>query len=254
MRINTMNGDVYIRARAVICALGWMVLTLPATAWADNGTWESKTDMPSPRWGAHASVVDGRIYVIGGLDTTPGSGPSGTVQVYDPTTDRWSMKADMPTARGFFDTAVVNGKIYAIGGSAIMNLHDEALAVVEEYDPGTDKWRRRADMQTGRADLTASVVNGKIDAIGGTRHVGVNSMATVEEYDPTSDTWTRKADMPTSRLHLTSGVIDDKIYVFGGSPEWAEPLAATEIYDPATDSWNRAPICRPSEREYGLLP
>ena len=82
-------------------------------------------------------------------------------------------------------------------------------------------------------------MNGKICAIGGTRHVGVDAVPIVEEYDPATDTWTRKADMPTARLHLTSAVVDGKIYVFGGGPEWPVPLAATEVYDPAIDSWTR---------------
>ncbi len=73
-------------------------------------------------------------------------------------------------------------------------------------------------MPTPRADLVANEVNGKIYAIGGTRHVGIEAFGLVEEYDPSTDSWTRKTDMPTPRLHHTSVVIDGKIYVFGGCP------------------------------------
>ena len=58
--------------------------------------------------------------------------------------DRWTRKADMPTARYGLSSSVVDGKIYAIGGTT--DWQDIALAVVEEYDPATDTWSRKANM------------------------------------------------------------------------------------------------------------
>jgi hypothetical protein len=73
---------------------------------------------------------------------------------------------------------VVNGKIYAIGGWD----GDRTRSIVEEYDPSTDRWTRKADMPTRRAYVSASAVNGKIYVIGGwTRPHGW--LSTVEEYD-----------------------------------------------------------------------
>lgn len=212
---------------------------------AAEGTWTIKTELPAPRTGIHASTVDDKIYVIGGSvgGAAELSGPRravGLVEVYDTTADRWARLADMPTPRGFFGTAVVDGKIYCIGGSPNMHYNDPAISVVEVYDPATDRWARVADMPTPRADLTASAVNGKIYAIGGSRHVGVDALPIVEQYDPATDTWTRMADMLTPRLHLTSAVVDGKIYAVGGAaPEFPVPVAATEAYNPATDSWTR---------------
>ena len=81
---------------------------------AGEGKWTRKSDMPTARSGLCASVVDGKVYAIGG-------GPSTgvvitTVEQYEPTTDTWTSKANMQFARGFLSTSVVNGKIYAIGG------------------------------------------------------------------------------------------------------------------------------------------
>jgi hypothetical protein len=39
----------------------------------------------------------------------------------------------------------VNGKIYAIGGSSGV-----AISTVEEYDPATDKWTKKADTPTAK--------------------------------------------------------------------------------------------------------
>jgi len=32
----------------------------------ETDTWEKKADIPTPRWGLSTSVVDGKIYAIGG--------------------------------------------------------------------------------------------------------------------------------------------------------------------------------------------
>ncbi len=93
-------------------------------------TWTQKADMPTTRTGSSASVVDGKIYVIGGGNRQPLS----AVEMYDPVMDIWTQTTSMPTARWSLATCVVDGKIYAIGGLT------PALAptpVAEMFDPGT---------------------------------------------------------------------------------------------------------------------
>ena len=137
--------------------------------------------MPERKFGLHASVVAGKIHVMGGEGDEAGSVPTGSHHVYDPTTDSWSAAADMPTPRGFFGTATANTRIYAVGGSVNMQEHDPGIATLEIYDSATDRWSRGTDMPTPRADLTVSEVQGKLYAIGGTRHVGIEALGTVEE-------------------------------------------------------------------------
>jgi len=158
----------------------------------------------------------------------------------------WTQKTDMPTPRWNLATAVVDGKIYAIGGrssepGASSEPSAVALSTVEEYDPVTDTWTRKADMPTVRSSLSASVVSGRIYAIGGQSSEGYVSLSTVEEYDPVTDTWTRKADMPTERRNLTSYALNGKVYAIGGAPSahWSG-LSIVEVYDPATDTWTEA--------------
>ncbi|HIE27921.1 TPA: hypothetical protein EYP66_11600 [Candidatus Poribacteria bacterium] len=70
----------------------------PSMSLAAGGTWTKKADMPTARYFLSASVVEGKIYVIGG-----GSGFDefyATVEVYDAATDTWVTRADMPTPRG----------------------------------------------------------------------------------------------------------------------------------------------------------
>jgi hypothetical protein len=97
--------------REVCLILVCSVLIFPH-ARAQSGAWTKKHDLPTPRSGASACVVDGKIYVIGGSGASYGD--MATNELYDPVTDTWETKAPMPTPRGFLSTAVVNGIIFVL--------------------------------------------------------------------------------------------------------------------------------------------
>jgi N-acetylneuraminic acid mutarotase len=204
---------------------------LPSMSFAQEVQWTTKANMPTARCWFSTSVVNGKIYAIGGW-----SGPLSAVEEYDPATNTWTRKAGLPVGRAYLTTCVVDGKIYAIGGSDSAGRRSR----VEQYDPVTDRWTTRADLLIGRNQLASSVVNGKIYAIGGYPSDGT-SPAIVEEYDPASDSWVRKADMPTPRNALSACAVNGRIYAIGGAI-WdpvtgTTTLSAMEEYDPATDTW-----------------
>jgi hypothetical protein len=91
----------------------------------------------------------------------------------------WTTKVAMPTVRHGLASSVVNGKIYAIGGGYYDGSDDVFVGTVEEYDSALDTWTTKTPMPTVRGDLTSSVVNGKIYAIGG--YDGSEHLGTVEE-------------------------------------------------------------------------
>jgi len=143
----------------------------------------------------------------------------------------------MPTARAQFSTAVVNGKIYPIGG--FTGVPFNPIPTVEEYNPATDKWTKKADMPTARILLSTSVVNGKIYAIGGVT-IPLRDWETVKQvdvYHPAKETWTKESDMPTRRGWHSASAVKGKIYVIGGASRhmpdvWpAVPLSTVEAYD-----------------------
>ena len=196
------------------------------------GKWTRKADMPNAITYHSASVVNGKIYVIGGGKDEALS----IVEEYNPATDTWTRKADMPTPRCSLSTSVVNGKIYAIGGGTTGLV---SLSVVEEYNPATDTWTKKADMPTARLGLSTSAVNGKIYAIGGASIPALALFSAVEEYDPATNTWMKKAYMPTPRTMLSTSVVNGKIYAIGGGPNPDVSLSTIEEYDPVTDTWTK---------------
>jgi RNA polymerase sigma factor (sigma-70 family) len=209
-----------------------------------GGTWTQKDGMPTARSYSGAAVVDGKIYVIGGVVTKNPNIPTrhaqttAAVEEYDPTTDTWDRKADMPTERAWLATSAVNGIIYAIGGWIGWD-EGRFFSIVEAYDPAAGKWTRKADMSAPR-ETCAVTVDGKIYAIGGFRWP--QTLSIVEVYDPATDRWTRKTDMPTARELHAACVVDGRIYVSGGTPIHNSLLClpTVEIYAPATDTWAQA--------------
>jgi hypothetical protein len=135
--------------------------------------------MPTARVALSTSVVDGKIYAVGGVYGNGGALLS-MVEEYDPATDTWTTKTRMPTARAIFlSSSVVNGIIYVIGGIR----GETALSTVEAYDPATDTWTEKTSMPEAKGMFATSVVGGKIYAIGGNNAGHGAVMSTVYEYD-----------------------------------------------------------------------
>ena len=93
---------------------------------AATNRWGSAADLPTPRGVLSSSVVDGRIYVMGGsFSDGPASSTEellrtlrilSVVEVYDPKSGRWTRGRDLAAPRGWFSTSTVNGKVYVVGG------------------------------------------------------------------------------------------------------------------------------------------
>ncbi|MEB3330090.1 MAG: kelch repeat-containing protein [Candidatus Sericytochromatia bacterium] len=71
-------------------------------------------EMPTPRAGATAVVVGGRIWVIGGVE--PLGGQTGAVEVYDPAAQRWSLRPPLSVPRAYAAAALIDGRIVVAGG------------------------------------------------------------------------------------------------------------------------------------------
>jgi N-acetylneuraminic acid mutarotase len=224
-------------AKILLCGACALVglLSLSSISLAQE-PWTTKTDMPTARAGFSASVVDGKIYAIGGATIVNLVGPYlSTVEMYDPATDTWTAKAPMSTGRIYHYSAVVNGIIYVFGGDS----GNDTIGTVEAYDPASDSWTNKSNMSSARGAHRAVAVNGKIYVIGGTRSPDWPALKIVEEYDPATDTWTRKADMPIGKWCFAASVVDGIIYVIGGQSAAESWSSTVYAYNPATDTWTQ---------------
>ncbi|MEK7396290.1 MAG: kelch repeat-containing protein [Candidatus Poribacteria bacterium] len=108
-----------------------------------SDTWEKKKPMPTPRVSFGFCVINGKVYVIGGMNQNFSA--TNGVWEYDPNQETWTQKTNMPTIRDAFTANVINGKIYCIGGFnwAFGIL---PLSTYDIYDPTNDKWENTKNM------------------------------------------------------------------------------------------------------------
>ncbi len=200
-----------------------------------QGTWTQGAPMPTARSEIAAAVLDGRIYVAGGLDTE--GNPLAAFEVYDPEDDKWEVAPSMPVALHHLGVAAQEGRVYVSGGYRGTRFRPNVRGAWV-YDPETERWSEIAAMPAPRAAHVMVPLDGKLYVVGG---VGPEPTA-VWAYDPESDSWDETlAPLPTPREHLSAAVTDGKLYVIGGRWSGIGNLDTVEVYDPATDEWMTLP-------------
>jgi len=207
---------------------------------AGDCNWTPKTVMPTARMGLSTSVVNGKIYAIGGAASLTGTYYP-TVEEYDPMTDTWTRKANMPTARVGLAGAVVNDRVYVSGGGP---RNETSLPTLEEYDPATDTWSPKSDMPTPRTFHSACAVDGKMYVLAGSNWVVPDAewdVSALDVYDPATDTWATEGVIPTPRSGAGICVVDGRILLVGGAVGSLHnpPVSTLEEYDPVTGAWTR---------------
>jgi len=110
----SVNGKIY-----VIGGMGdvndmWKTLSTVEMYDPKTDKWEIKKSLPEPRDGFSLSVINDKIFVIGGF-SGPETVPS--VFVYDTKLDNWNTTTDFPNVEnGSSACATIDNNIYIIGG------------------------------------------------------------------------------------------------------------------------------------------
>jgi N-acetylneuraminic acid mutarotase len=135
--------------------------------------WRSVTG-PAGREHLSAAALDGRIFAVGGrlagYDTN-----LGTVEAYDPATDRWTRQPDLPDPRGGTGAAAVGGRIVSIGGESPRGTHESVWAL----RPG-GRWTRLPDLPTPRHGVGVVGLAGSVWAVAGGPEPGLTVSGAVE--------------------------------------------------------------------------
>lgn len=208
----------------------------------DGQRWTVETELPGRGLNAPAAVVlDGRLHLVGGFDTTTNT-PVDRVHVYDPQTRAWSDAPVLPAARGGHAAAVLDGRIHVVGGGNSQS----TLADHDVYDPLTRAWSPRAPLPRAEGSPAAVVHHGKLYVIGG--RSGPRDFGAVDIFDPASDTWTSG---PAIDPRGTAGAVVHcgAIHVLGGeSQARRQTLADVLRLDPAAGWQPLAPM--PTARNF----
>ena len=228
------QGKIYVLGGFVppVSGGGWEPID---NAWEYDpvaDSWKALAPIPTKRGSAVAAEVDGKLYVIGGASTHPGSteaamrfnGPARSVdtnEVYDPATNTWETRQPMPTARNHAYGGAVNGKIYVIGGrlgSGFITVASNT-DMVEEYNPATDSWGAvKAKMPTPRSGGATGIYGGKIYVAGGEVSTPqlVGAFKAVEVYDPAANHWMPFPPMPIPRHGVAGAMVGNRFHLVSG--------------------------------------
>jgi N-acetylneuraminic acid mutarotase len=185
-------------------------------------SWETKTPMPTARYGLQANEIDGKIYLIGGWIESESSSiaeKSAQVEIYDPMTDNWATGSPTPTAVAGYASAVLDGKIYIISGVASGSTRTNLTQI---YDPKTDEWSWGVPIPMSVSSAAAASTTGlnaakAIYVIGGSNDdYPLNGQLANQVYFPETDSWFMAAQMPVDRAGLAVATVNDTIFVMGG--------------------------------------
>jgi len=197
--------------------------------------WSTAHPLPEPLQEFSAAVLDGKIYIAGGIDQ--GNKPTTHAYRYDPTTDTWERIGDLPAARHHMPLAVAHDTLYAVGGLAGNPFQGQST--LWAYRPDLNIWLERARLPVARGASAVAEVDGQLIVVGGIRFVALGGLAVgTAIYDPATNTWRRGANIPVPRDHLTAQAVGGIMYAIGGRPlDPDRNYNIVEAYDLKTNQW-----------------
>ncbi|MGC8896809.1 MAG: Kelch repeat-containing protein [Bacteroidota bacterium] len=193
--------------------------------------WIRRAPMPTPRAGLAVTVLDGKIYAIGGANA---NGILKTVERYDPEHDQWETNLpQLNRPRWGFSAFTFNDAIIVIGGLNSTG----PLPFIEKYESGS-QWRElNLRLFFPRGFYGSAATENSLFIIGGTAQLG--SIAFVEIFNLHENRLidARSFALTYAREKFTCAVVDNRIYAFGGVSSLfgqQQPLESNEERDVVT--------------------
>ena len=177
----------------------------------------------SQKYQSSSVVVNNKIYIIGGQAS---AGLTGSVEVFDLTSQSLTEVSPMPTPRTYPSLAVLNDKIYAISGSK--------TDVLEIYDTKTDTWTTGAPLPVLLSSSGCAVLNNKIYLFGGRSQLKTDKSDTygteIYCYDPIKDEWSQAGNLPQSLLFPSVSEYRNRALIIGGLINSSSPKTSNKTY------------------------
>ncbi|MER5603697.1 carboxypeptidase regulatory-like domain-containing protein [Streptomyces sp. NPDC002265] len=192
-----VNGTLYVAGGFGYDASGTVGWTPTTYAYhPDSDSWSRVADLPQALADAAVAVLDGKLYVIGGVTADGSSSPA--VYRYDPARNTWNRIADYPIAMSAGGCGGIDGGIVCAGGLSEVHGPVTPLAHTYIYHAKRDTWTRAADMPYFQLRASYSSANGRLQVVGGMDSPPSGWAAMTHralQYDPVADVWT---DLPSA--------------------------------------------------------
>ncbi|AAF18031.1 gp155R [Rabbit fibroma virus] len=172
-------------------------------------------EMGKYRRNSSACVVNGYIYVVGGIDQEDRL--IGSVEYWKPGMDEWH---NAPYLQANVETATVcyRNELWVAGGT--VDLYYPTFINSVNRLTG-DRWTIVEPLPEPRSGAAAVVYNDRLYCIGGRVHGGIYT-SHVYRYLDESHTWERLSDMVEVRRNPICCVYNNAIYVLGGNTNAVE--------------------------------
>jgi hypothetical protein len=259
------DGSVLVHngyTTALANASQWLRLTPDHSGKYETGSWSSELDMNFARqWFASGVLRDGRVFVIGGEDSTAGS-DTPTGEIFDPLTNHWSnlsKPASFDFVRGDCNGSVLSDGRVLIGGATPSGAPPSWSKRTAIWDPHTDHW-----VEAGRKFGVLSKTD-KEDPFeeetfvmlrdGSVLVPAVRDTPKAQRYVPVLDEWLDVHNAPVKLAIDTlkgTGVFetgpaillpDGRVFAIGGTGETAIFTPGPHLNSPG--SWTKGPVFPP---------
>ncbi|XP_078482729.1 uncharacterized protein LOC100182307 [Ciona intestinalis] len=219
----TLNNCVYvITSSAMFC------LNLNE----EDASWEGKPPMLTPRSHTAASVLDGKIYVFGGIGGA--SKMVTAVEYYDPESNTWCCSGYLKRKRFGHSAMTIGGFIYVVGGGN---------SAVERFDPidGSVCDVTRTPHKNGFAAVCCDDV---IYDIGREMETIQDSSSKIKVvrysldcYRTQENKWLKGKSLETNRSQGFACALNGRVFLVGG---WDQVTSYQyiEMYEPERDEWS----------------
>jgi N-acetylneuraminic acid mutarotase len=197
----------------------------------ETNLWETLSSANEARAGVASTVLDGKIYAIGGIGLS-------SVEVYDPDLDSWTFATPLPRVVARGAAVTFENKIYLFGGH---NENGTDLNQVLVFDNSNNQWSQVSTMPSALTSFKAITFNERIWLIGGSNNMGNSSNTIVRNYvrsyDVGNNTWHSESSLPQARMWISAWSLNSSLIVAGGA---SGNNAFKDIfgYDPNKKTWN----------------
>ncbi|XP_046557768.1 actin-binding protein IPP-like [Haliotis rubra] len=235
--------------------------------------WHGIPCMKNARSGHGVTVLDRKIYVIGGENDAL---INDSVECYDPAINKWSTLPNLNYPRCGLGVCSFKNYLFAFGGW----IGSEIGNTIERYDFQTDAWVIIGQLEvprfamgvveheamSGRDSVTCTcpagmsvvaAIDDYIYAVGGWNE-NHGSLASVEKYSIENDKWEEVAPMSVRRAGAGVAAVNGQIYAIGGRTYTLDHSAPAtldlmERYNPETDTWVKLTSMTISRCEAGVV-
>lgn len=199
--------------------------SIPKTSPYGRG-WKKLAPIASgPRQEHAVAAIDGRVYIIAGVEAnrTGGFFTTNRVEVYHTRRDIWTEVESLPVALNHANAVSIHDKIYVVGALSGGDIW-RAVPNIYRYDPSQNRWTELAPMPNGteRGSAVVAVQGTSIYLAGGMRALDPqpggyqDTVDTVSSYDTETGRWTALPSLPRRRDHAGGAIVNGTFYVLGG--------------------------------------